>query len=221
VLEKLPESVGHALINQRAGMENVLYNELLRRRSTARLDLTSRAFVFNGRLPVRFTADGEGVSPPLNWEGVPHEAESLALIVEDADSPTPHPLVHAIVVGLPAGIASLEEAALNSPHPVGAGVEIGRNSFFQQAWLPPDPPRAHGEHRYVFQIYALRAGAPFSEVPGRREFIAAILERALAVGCLIGTYERSQRARSDLEVSEAREGEFLSPSEVPAAGLAG
>jgi len=206
VLEKLPESVGHALINQRAGMENVLYNELFRHRNTARMDLTSKAFVFNGRLPMRFTADGDGASPPLSWAGVPREAESLALIVEDADSPTPHPLVHAIVVGLPAGSGSLEEASLNSAHPSAhpdvAGVEIGRNSFFQQAWLPPDPPRAHGEHRYVFQLYALRAGTPFSEVPGRREFIAAILERAVAVGCLIGTYERSERAPSDREVAE-------------------
>jgi Raf kinase inhibitor-like YbhB/YbcL family protein len=208
VLEKLPDSVGHALINQRAGMENVLYNELFRHRNTARLDLTSKAFVFNGRLPVRFTADGDGASPPLSWEGVPREAESLALIVEDADSPTPHPLVHAIVVGLPSGSGSLEEGALNSPRPEGAGVDLGRNSFFQQAWLPPDPPRAHGEHRYVFQLYALRAGTPFSDVPGRREFIAAILERAVAVGCLIGTYERSERARSDLEVSETPVGEF-------------
>jgi hypothetical protein len=58
----------------------------------------------------------------------------------------------------------------------------------------------------VFQIYALRAGAPFSDVPGRREFIAAILERAVAVGCLIGTYERSVHARSDLEVSETQLG---------------
>jgi Raf kinase inhibitor-like YbhB/YbcL family protein len=214
VLEKLPESVGHALINQRAGMDSVLYNELFRQRSAARLDLSSQAFVFNGRLPVRFTADGDGLSPPLSWDGVPREAESLALIVEDADSPTPHPLVHAIVVGLLAGRGSLDEGALNSPDHVGAGVETGQNSFFRRAWLPPDPPRGHGEHRYVFQVYALRAGATFSEAPGRREFIATILDRAIAVGCLIGTYERSERAHSGLEVAEAETGDFLAPSEV-------
>src|ERR1700730_17427262 len=100
MLEKLPKSVGHALINQRAGMENVLYNQLFRRRQTARLEVRSKAFVFNGRLPVRFTADGDGISPPLDWDTVPSDAASIGLIVEDADSPTPHPLVHAIVVGL-------------------------------------------------------------------------------------------------------------------------
>ena len=138
MLEKLPESVGHALINQRAGMDSVLYNELFRHRNTARLELSSQAFVFNGRRPVRFTADGDGLSPPLSWDGVPREAESLALIVEDADSPTPHPLVHAIVVGLLAGRGSLDEGALNSPDHVGAGVETGQNSFFRRAWLPPE-----------------------------------------------------------------------------------
>jgi len=219
VLEKLPESIGHALINQRAGMENVLYNELFRQRTTARLELTSRAFVFNGRLEVRFTADGEGLSPPLSWQGVPRQAESLALIVEDADSPTPHPLVHAIVVGLPARSDSLEEGALQSPDHEGAHLKTGQNSFFQHAWLPPDPPRGHGEHRYVFQAYALRSGGSFSESPGRREFISAILDRAIAVGCLIGTYERSERVHSDQgnTETEADAAGLLVPPEVSTA----
>jgi Raf kinase inhibitor-like YbhB/YbcL family protein len=201
MLEKLPESVGHALINQRAGMENVLYNQLYRRRQTARLEVRSRAFVFNGRLPMRCTADGDGVSPPLDWDRVPADGTaSIALIVEDADSPTPHPLVHAIVVGLAGTSGSLEEGVLNSPNHLGPGVEAGQNSFFRQGWLPPDPPRGHGEHRYVFQVFALRAGQPFSEAPGRREFIDAVLDRAIAVGCLIGTYERSERVGVDPRV---------------------
>ncbi len=212
MLEKLPESVGHALINQRAGMENVLYNELFRHRNTARLEVSSAAFVFNARIPARFTADGEGLSPPLSWSHVPRETESLALIVEDADSPTPHPLVHAIVVGLSPESGSLQEGALNSPHHVGAGVDTGQNSFFKQAWLPPDPPRGHGEHRYVFQVYALRAGAPFSTVPGRRELIAAVLDRAVAVGCLIGTYDRSGSVRTDMESAEIDSGPLLAAS---------
>jgi Raf kinase inhibitor-like YbhB/YbcL family protein len=193
MLEKLPESIGHALINQRAGMENVVYNQLHRRRQTARLEVRSRAFVFNAQLPVRFTADGEGLSPPLQWGDVPEGTSSLALIVEDADSPTPHPLVHAIVIDLGNTAGSIEEGALDSPNHPGIGLATGQNSFFQHAWLPPDPPRGHGEHRYVFQVFALRAGPAFSEAPGRRAFIDAVLDRALAIGCLIGTYERAER----------------------------
>jgi Raf kinase inhibitor-like YbhB/YbcL family protein len=217
MLEKLPESVGHALINQRAGMDHVVYNQLFRLRATARLDVRSAAFTFNAQLPVRFTADGDGLSPPLAWEGVPAGTESVALIVEDADSPTPHPLVHAIVVNLGNSDGGIEEGALDSPDHVGVGLAVGTNSFFKRAWLPPDPPRGHGVHRYVFQVFALGrpaesgGGADLktaasgrahdtptdTAAPGRRAFIEMVLERAVAVGCLIGTYERAQRVSSD------------------------
>ncbi len=69
----------------------------------------------------------------------------------------------------------------------------GPNSYLQRAWLPPDPPPGHGEHRYVFQVFALMPGPSFPSPPGRREFIEVILNRAVAVGCLIGTYERADR----------------------------
>jgi Raf kinase inhibitor-like YbhB/YbcL family protein len=193
MLQKLPESVGHALINQRAGMEHVLYNLLHRERTSARLSVSSPAFQFNGPLPARYTADGLGVSPPLEWDAVPSGAASIAILVEDADSPTPQPLVHAIVVDIGPEIRTLEEGALASHKHAGTGLETGPNSYLQRAWLPPDPPPGHGEHRYVFQVFALMSGPNFSSPPGRREFIEVILNRALAVGCLIGTYERAHR----------------------------
>jgi Raf kinase inhibitor-like YbhB/YbcL family protein len=192
MLEKLPAGVGHALLDQRAGMETVVYNQLHALRRTQRLDVHSSAFAFNARLHKRFTADGEGISPPLGWDDVPAEADSIAIIVEDADSPTPHPIVHLIVVDLGVDQRSLDEGALNSPRHEGVGLDTGRNSFFRQAWLPPDPPPGHGEHRYVFQVFALRAAPPFSKHPGRREFIDVVLEHAVAVGCLIGTYQRDE-----------------------------
>jgi Raf kinase inhibitor-like YbhB/YbcL family protein len=202
MLEILPESIGHAFIHQRAGMENVVYNRLYHERKTARLELRSPAFAFNARIPARFTADGDGISPPLRWDHLPGEADSLALIVEDADAPTPHPLVHAIVVDLKAEDGELEEGALNSEHHRGVGLETGRNSFFKHAWLPPDPPPGHGEHRYVFQMFALRAGPLLSQFCGRGEFIDAVLERAVGVGCVIGTYERDPKDIEDVEDAE-------------------
>jgi Raf kinase inhibitor-like YbhB/YbcL family protein len=202
MLEKLPESVGHALINQRAGMENVVYNQLHRVRSVERMSLTSQAFLFNSRLPTRFTADGDGLSPPLEWDEIPQGAAEMVLIVEDADSPTPHPLVHAIVSGLGPLKSTLQEGDLNSPDHQGIGLATGRNSFLQHAWLPPDPPRGHGEHRYVFQLFALGAGAPLQDAPGRSALIASILERAIAVGCVIGTYDRAASSTIDLKATE-------------------
>jgi len=205
MLEKLPDSVGHALINRRAGMENVVYNLLHAARRTERIEVRSSAFAFNARLHRRFTADGEGISPPMAWGDVPSGTASIAIIVEDADSPTPHPLTHLIVVDLGADERSLAEGAVSSPQHQGIGLDTGRNSFFQQAWLPPDPPPGHGEHRYVFQVFALRPGPAFSNHAGRREFIDAVLDRALAVGCLIGTYERAERAVSQTGMQATEE----------------
>ena len=202
MLEILPDSIGHALINQRAGMENVVYNLLHRERKTARLELSSPSFAFNARIPARFTADGDGISPPLRWTCIPPEADSLALIVEDADAPTPHPLVHAIVVDLKAGDGELQEGALSSEHHKGSGLETGRNSFFKHAWLPPDPPPGHGEHRYVFQLFALRKGPMLSQFCGRGDFIDAVLERAIGVGAVIGVYERAPKDIEDAEDTE-------------------
>jgi Raf kinase inhibitor-like YbhB/YbcL family protein len=204
MLEKLPDSVGHALINQRAGMENVVYNQLHAKRVTQRIEVRSSAFAFNARLHRKYTADGAGVSPPLAWDIVPSGTSSVAIIVEDADSPTPHPLVHLIVVDLPVDARCLAEGALNSPEHEGVGLDTGRNSYFRQAWLPPDPPPGHGEHRYVFQVFALRAGLEFSKHPGRREFIDMVLDRAIGVGCLIGTYQREEQnaAQADADATQ-------------------
>jgi Raf kinase inhibitor-like YbhB/YbcL family protein len=202
MLEKLPEGLGQALINQRAGMEQVLYNHLHAQRETSRMTVESPAFVFNGCLPKRYTADGEGASPPLTWGDCPAGTASIAIVVEDADSPTPHPLVHAIVVDLPAEARSLPEGAL-AEHQPGREFEMGTNSFFKHAWLPPDPPPGHGEHRYVFQVFALQAGAAFSKTVGRSEFIKAILDRAIAGGCLIGRYERSPSKTIEIEEEQS------------------
>ncbi len=201
MLEKLPDGIGHALINQRAGMENVVYNRVFREKATARLDVRSVAFAFNAELPARFTADGAGVSPPLAWSELPPGTSAVALIVEDADAPTPQPLVHAIVVGLDGTDGSLAEGALNNPDQ-GAGFETGRNSFLRQAWLPPDPPPGHGMHRYVFQVFALGGATSFSAVPGRGEFVEQMLARAIGSGCLIGTYEREPKSTSGVETTE-------------------
>ncbi len=200
MLEKLPEGLGQALVNQRAGMDQAVYNHLHALRETARLDVSSPVFAFNGLLPKRCTADGEGISPPLNWRDCPKDAGSFAIIVEDADSPTPHPLVHAIAVDLAPEIESIPEGALNADQQPDVSFAMGSNSFFKHAWLPPDPPPGHGAHRYVFQVFALRPGAGFSKSVGRGEFIKVVLERAIAVGCLIGLYERS--ADNMVDISE-------------------
>jgi Raf kinase inhibitor-like YbhB/YbcL family protein len=193
MLEKMPDAVGHALHQQRAGLNDITINLAQPHVAAATIDVTSPAFHDNAPIPAQYTADGPGLSPPLAWNGVPAQAESLVLIVEDADAPAPHPLVHAIAV-LPAQPeGSLPEDALNQPQQA-APLTIGRNSYLTASWLPPDPPPGHGVHRYAFQVFALSAGPVFSDKPGRDEVQHAIRQYAIASGYVIGTYERPDKA---------------------------
>ncbi|MET3495921.1 YbhB/YbcL family Raf kinase inhibitor-like protein [Variovorax boronicumulans] len=201
MLENLPEAIGRALHGVRAGLDNIVFNTLGLREGMASIELTSIAFADHAPLPPRYTADGEGVSPPLQWTGLPAGAASLVLIVEDADSPTPNPLVHAIVVGLQAEDGGLPEGAIASSDDEDTGLHVGRNSSLQSAWLPPDPPPGHGVHRYAFQLFALAGTPVFSEAPGRDEVFDALKEHAIASGLLIGSFERPD---SSIKIEEGR-----------------
>ncbi len=192
MLEKLPDVIGHALHDVRAGLDQTVFNSTGLRAGMGSLRVTSLAFADHAPIPPRYTADGTGLSPPLEWTGLPAGTHSVLLVVEDADSPTPNPLVHAIAVDLPGADHSLAEGAMPSAGQDGAAtLHMGRNSYLQTSWLPPDPPPGHGVHRYAFQVFALRESEEvFSDAPGRDEVVRQLHERAIASGLLIGTFER-------------------------------
>jgi Raf kinase inhibitor-like YbhB/YbcL family protein len=204
VLEKLPLEVGYALKGQRAGVENIAFHRLLAHRQVPRIGVNSPAFGNMERLPVRFTADGDGVSPPLEWYGIPDGAASIAIMVEDADSPTPHPLVHAIAVNLDSDRRSLDEGALMiGDDDVPMDIDLGLNSLLKRGWIAPDPPPGHGEHRYAFQVFAFEAAPALPNAAGRHEVFEAILAHAIAAGCLLATYERPRRIEANESANDS------------------
>lgn len=194
MLEHLPAWLGHAIRGWRAGADKLAIAQP-GLAADAKLSLSSPAFADGGRLPPRFTADGEGVSPPLVWGDVPAGTARLALLVEDADAPAPQPLVHAVVWSLPPDAGRLAEGAIAADGTGAGGQDVGRNSFFAEGWLPPDPPTGHGDHRYAFQLFALDAGAgdPGAD-PGRAALVKAMDGHVLAAGLLVGLYARGEPA---------------------------
>ncbi|SHI54280.1 hypothetical protein SAMN02745194_00537 [Roseomonas rosea] len=190
MLQILPAGLGRALSGLRPGINALLF---ARANVPATIEVTSPAFAAGGRIPALHTADGPGLSPPLVWRGMPDGTGALILVVEDADSPTPRPLVHAIATHLPLADASLAAGDLPGPGRPGLpGLGMGRNSYFRAGWLPPDPPPGHGPHRYAFQIFALAARPDgFAGTPGRAAVQQALDQGVLAKGCLIGSYERA------------------------------
>lgn len=193
MLEHIPHWLGAALKGLRAGTDKLAIVQP-GLGSFAAIELRSPAFANGARLPERFTADGEGVSPPLFWTGVPDGADCLVLIVEDPDAPTPSPLVHAIVWGMPAQDGQLGEGAIVADGAGSDAGDVGRNSFRREGWLPPDPPTGHGEHRYAFQLFALAPSEDPGETPNRNNAVAVMQGRVLAAGVLTGTYSRGESA---------------------------
>lgn len=190
MLEHLPTGVGHALKDFRAGLESTTYHLPEFAEAAETITVSSTAFADGAALPARYTADGEKLSPPLAWTGVPEETAILVLIIEDADAPTPSSIVHTLAWALPPERTGLEEGALRSSGSGGEALSLGLNSFFGAEYLPPDPLPGHGPHRYLFQVFALDAPPELSGKPIRFQVIQAMKGHVLAKGLLVGVFER-------------------------------
>jgi Raf kinase inhibitor-like YbhB/YbcL family protein len=192
MLEHVPAWLGRLIRDRRAGHDKLVIVDPAIGLGNGTIALTSTAFADGGRLPVRFTADGEGISPPLVWGDIPAATRSLVLIVEDPDVPATSPLVHAIVWNMPADTRHIAEGVIVADGDGGPDGDVGRNSFLREGWLPPDPPTGHGEHDYVFQLFALSDTPDIGATPGRGDVVAAMAGRVVAAGMLIGTYSRGE-----------------------------
>jgi Raf kinase inhibitor-like YbhB/YbcL family protein len=148
-----------------------------------RMSLTSPSFTDGGSIPVRFTCNGSGVSPPLDWRGTPDAAQSLGLLVEDSDAPG-GTYVHWTVWDIP----KRARGALAGTVPIGA--RQGENSGGDTGYAPPCPPKGDAAHRYVFSVYALRAPLGLDAGAGASEVRDAIARQAIARGRLTGRFGR-------------------------------
>jgi hypothetical protein len=154
--------------------------------------LTSSAFEHLGEIPGAYTCDGDDISPPLEWTGVPANARSLALIVDDPDAPDPEApkltWVHWLLYDLPPSNGALPVATRSQHLP--AGTLEGRNDWQRTGYSGPCPPV--GRHRYFFKLYALDAVLPDLDHPDKAKLEKAMAGHVTDKTELIGTYQRRQ-----------------------------
>ncbi len=155
----------------------------------AELQVTSTAFEDGARIPDRYTADGENISPPLSFGGVPEDAVELVLICHDPDAPREGGWTHWVAYGMAPDISGLPEAVPTQPRVSEPGVTQGENSWGDIGYGGPDPPRGK-PHRYQFMLYAV--DAPLNLQPGatRADVEAAMEGKVVAEGLLEGLYGR-------------------------------
>jgi Raf kinase inhibitor-like YbhB/YbcL family protein len=154
------------------------------------ISVHSDGFSPGERIPLRYSQDGENVSPPLRWEGVPATAVELALIVDDPDAPRAQPFVHWVIYGIPSHEGGLPEGVPKGPGTGWAGAVQGTNDAGHQGWDGPAPPRGHGVHHYHFILYALSLGDPLPPGLDKPGLLRAIEGRILDSGEVVCTYER-------------------------------
>lgn len=159
------------------------------------LTVTSAAFAEGGMLPTRFTCEGEEVSPPLTWSDPPAGTKSFALVIEDPDAPDPNSpkrktFVHWIVYDLSPSTRALPEGAKKAP----AGARDGENDSGRVGYRGPCPPS--GQHRYVFNVYALDIALPDLNKPHAADLDRAMSGHVIAQGRLVGKYEKGRGPRT-------------------------
>lgn len=154
------------------------------------LHLTSTAFSEGSPIPRKYTCEGEDFSPPLAWSGVPREAKSLVLIVDDPDAPDPRApkltWVHWVLFNIPPSAIGLEESIASSALP--PGTQVGNNDWKRAAYGGPCPPI--GRHRYFHKLYALDTVLSAGGHPSKADIERAMKGHILAEAALIGTYEK-------------------------------
>ncbi len=153
-------------------------------------EIASPAFPHKGSIPVKYTCDGDDISPPLTWRGVPEGTRSLALIVDDPDAPDPAApkmtWVHWVLYNLPPDSSGLPEAVSDAELP--PGTEQGINDWKRTGYGGPCPPI--GRHRYFFKLYALKVVLPFTEPLTKAELLDAMEGHVIDEAVLMGTYQR-------------------------------
>lgn len=152
------------------------------------LKVTSTAFENGQRIPAKYTGDGEDISPPLSWSGLPAGTKNIAVICDDPDAPR-GTFVHWVLYGLPAKEQGLPEGVPRT-ETLSNGAVHGTNDFGRYGYIGPSPPQGDPPHHYHFRVYAL--SAPLGLQPGatRAEVDIAMKGKILAQGELIGTYGR-------------------------------
>lgn len=146
--------------------------------------LKSAAFKPNELIPAKFTCDGENINPLLEIKGVPENAKSLVLIMDDPDATRGQTWDHWLVFNIDPKTQYIEE------NNVPAGAIQGNNSWPKTEYGGPCPPKGSRPHRYMFKLYALDTMLDLEDGVTKDNLEKAMTGHILEQAVLIGLYQR-------------------------------
>jgi hypothetical protein len=160
--------------------------EILESEAPMDIVVTSSAFRDGQMIPSKYTCDGDDMSPPIEWSGVPDGAKSVAIIGDDPDAPK-GTWVHWVIYNIPPDLTGLPEDT--PPDKVlDNGALQGMNDSGQTGYGGPCPPG--GVHRYFFKVYALDIKIPLSAGATKLDLEEAMKGHILKRGQIMGRYKR-------------------------------
>ncbi|HET7724999.1 MAG TPA: YbhB/YbcL family Raf kinase inhibitor-like protein [Propionibacteriaceae bacterium] len=174
--------VGLALRGRRPGLEHsIATRPELTTLAMSTISLTSTSFRPDGQLGLRHAGRwyGDNVSPQLAWTRPPVRTKALLLVVEDVDSPTKDPIIHLAAL-LDAQLRTVSEGELNRQKTAPGVTLLDPRGYRGPAALP-----GHGEHRYVFHLFALDT---WPEGDTLAKVIGSSASHVIAHGQLTGTF---------------------------------
>ena len=147
------------------------------------MQITSSAFLDNQTIPLKYTCDGDGVSPPLEFKDVPEAALTLAVTMADPDVPSGS-WTHWILWNITAFAKEIGE------NQVPAGAVVGKGSSGQNVYGGPCPPS--GTHHYIFTLYALDSKLTIPSYSTLEELKKAMEGHVITKAELVGLYNRNK-----------------------------
>ncbi len=145
-----------------------------------KMKLISPVFKNNEFIPDKYGANFANVNPPLEISGVPENAKSLVLIMDDPDAIKPAGKVwdHWIVWNIPPYTETIGENTVPGVQGVNSGGKISYGG--------PRPPDA--THRYFFKLYALDAKISLAEGSSKKDLENSMTGHILAKTELVGLF---------------------------------
>ena len=147
--------------------------------SGTKLNITSSAFQNNGVIPVKYTCDGQGATPPLNFGTPPAGTKSYALIVHDYNAYPTHGFTYWIIWNLDT-TGFIPENFRSSHESMNAAKQYGYTPIFSRS----------GDHKYHFIVYALDTRMILGKNTTKGMIENTMKNHILGKGELVGVYNK-------------------------------
>jgi len=148
----------------------------------SQFELQSSEFSDGDEIPRKYGYKNDNVNPPLTINGVPPEAKSLTLIMDDPDAQAAvgKVWVHWVISNIEPTITEIPESFTLS------NIMEGKNDFGELGYGGPAPPDK--KHTYIFKLYALDLKLELQKGATKAEVESAMKGHVIEQTTLKGTY---------------------------------